>query len=179
SRTRQRRGPYAPSPVCKGHTPVGGESSHRIVRFCAIITGPGRRIKGLAPISAGFFLQKNRREGARLRDGWQYQFSDGEAGAWQETRRHRRRRATAARSVGRDAGTLNQRVGRWKMGAELAYDLTGTWDLNFNVNKLDLPLDHHMTLNFVRDGAVVTEGPNAFRARFVSRVAGPQGQEVM
>ena len=65
------------------------------------------------------------------------------------------------------------------MDENLAYDLTGAWDLNYNTNKLDLPLTSHMALNFVRDGPPIREEPRGYRARFISRVAGPPGEQVM
>jgi hypothetical protein len=64
------------------------------------------------------------------------------------------------------------------MADELAYDLTGVWDLHYNANPSSSNFDTHQTLNFVRDGPVITDGPNAFRARFISRVAGQLGEVI-
>ena len=65
------------------------------------------------------------------------------------------------------------------MAENLAYDLTGAWDLNYNANDINAPLRYHLALNFVRDCAAVAEPPHGFRARFISRVATPQGEQVM
>jgi hypothetical protein len=64
------------------------------------------------------------------------------------------------------------------MADELAYDLTGAWDLNYNADPSSNNLTTHQGLNFVRDGAVIAEGPLAFRAHFISQVEAPKGKQV-
>jgi hypothetical protein len=59
------------------------------------------------------------------------------------------------------------------MAEEKAYDLTGTWDLNYNADPSKSVFDKHEVLNFAPDGDPTHEPPKGYRARFISRVPAP------